>query len=266
MSTSSADPNQQATTCPNCSLCLHLPADADSHIIPAALHRDLKSDPEETLYRIPADPAEREKRNRTGAKQTGILCGPCEKRFQVYDTWMIEALRTEPVRMAGAANQHLRHLAGADAGRLKLGVMHMLWRAHASSFPEFQSARLLNTQAARLRALLLADEPGNEIDFGVILNLYAEDHDGLHKTIGPSTPFRWKTNRARGVEFHLARWRVTVTCSQSGIPNPWRGISLLPGRPVAVLYSADYRKSPNFRNSIESGRARGWGTDSAEQA
>lgn len=243
---------------PPCSLCRGEPAAADSHIVPAALYHDIKTDKQETLLSIPTDPLAHEKRCRTGPKQTGILCRPCEAKYHVYDTWLVEALRGEPVRLPDPAARGLLYLAGADAGRLKLGFMHVLWRAHASNVREFAPVKLTPPQAVRLRELLLAEDPGTEHDFGVLVSKYAPDVDGMHGVMGMPTTFRWKENRARGFEFHLARWRITITCSASGMPMKFRRVALTPGRAVAVLFANDFRKSLLFQKVVGSVTER-WG-------
>lgn len=240
-----------------CSLCRAQPAAADAHIYPRALCEDVLDGQDDVLRSIPSDTSEFVKRCRTGPKSKGILCHGCEARFHVYDTWLVEALRAVPRSDPHAVDSDIQYLPGAEAGKLKLGFMHVLWRAHvASQLGVFGNVSLLDTQVNRLRSLLLENNPGWKIDFPVILTRYDEDPDRMHGVLGAPIPFSWKGSCSDGVQLPLSLWRVVVTCTASGIPPPFDDLALIPGRAVQVLRGGDFRTGLLFQSVIDVSRRR----------
>ncbi len=227
---------------------------ADAHIFPKALVRDLVEDPgAETIYSVPLSPAVREKRARVGAKDDTILCRGCEDRFQIYDQVGVETLRKTPPDVPGDPIPMI--IRDVDAARLKLFFLHVLWRSHASRLPFLSAARLGDEVAERLRMMLLADDPGKDLDFAVMLLAVCPDPDGMDAF---STSFR----RARwngGVSFYFMqhmRWLVHITTSQEGPPRFLHPFLMGCGGKAHVICGGGFRDTAGFQGMIQSFRSR----------
>jgi hypothetical protein len=71
-----------------------------------------------------------------------------------------------------------------DYHRLKLYLLSLLWRMGVSSLPEFQLIRL-GPHEARIRDMLLGDDPGKSNDYGCILQVVTDGGTRIPVTRAP---------------------------------------------------------------------------------
>lgn len=236
---------------PPCSLCLARRSGAKSHIYPAAHIRDLDDGDPRGMVLVPADPEEHEKRCRTGVYDDSILCHECEARYQVHDTRLMNALRSEPVAPRFWINQLCTELPHVDGGALKLSILHVLWRAHASRIEPLDQVQLQPVEAGQLRSLLIAEDSGSPDRFAT-LAFRCEADPRFGEGMG-AYPLRlsW-SDSGYGFAMHLGLWLFYVLCT----PPP-RGVSnLMPfalqrGQPVHVFGAGRYSDLPLFKMALD---------------
>ena len=127
----------------SCRLCGSTAPLVNSHTVPKALHLDAQQQ-EKTgeVMRVYTDLLNYGRKSRTGDYDR-IVCDECEKRFQPWDDYGINFVRTyksgivgrpivssDPARASDPAGLIIDDI---DYTKLKLFVLSMLWRADASS-------------------------------------------------------------------------------------------------------------------------------------
>ena len=248
---------------PICTLCRVEPARGRSHILPQALHKDLMEDGNDVMHVITGDPQERISRSRTGPWDDSILCAGCEAKSGKYDQSVVEALRTQPVTPSLWIDANTVEIPGAHADRMKLGLMHIVWRTHATSRMDFHLEAL---DAERLRTFLQDDDPGGPEDFGVILAVHDPDPEFEGIWAAP-VPREWAPGW-HGVHICYSRWEIMMTCSRGGIPANVKQALLTTGQPVlATATHIKLRDTVMFKEALEVARRRiaagTWGDDSS---
>lgn len=160
----------------NCSLTGANGKFVDSHLIPRAL----------TKHHTPGRPfvqtrgAQRPIRRRTSWYDPLLVTQSGEDILSGYDNWAIGQLRHNRLvwsswglrrRLAAADHAQvdgtpygIRHLTGIDKAKLRLFFLSLLWRAAASSLPEFEEVSLHGDELEQLRTLVLEGDPG-PLDF-----------------------------------------------------------------------------------------------------
>lgn len=189
-----------------CKLCGNTGPLMESHIIPRAFFRDVAAGgetPAEYSF-VPGVPL---KRSPTGPYDADMLCEACERMFGKWDDYGVKFLRRplgefklvqgrtrEGVEQDGTG---ILRTADVDYRRLKLFLLSVLWRAHSSGNKMFERVRL-GPFEARLRAMLLARDPGEKTDFPVWLMRF-------HSERAPTViqPFRGEMQGVMGYTFHF---------------------------------------------------------------
>jgi hypothetical protein len=151
--------------------------------LPKALHLDAQQ-LEQTgeVMRVYTDQYNYGRRSPTG-EYDQMVCNECEQRFQPWDEYGINFVRThksgtvgQPI---GSPNPVGLIINDIDYARLKLFVLSMLWRADASSRPIFKRIDLGNGHRGQLRQAILNGDPGSSQFFAVAASLFKSD---IHKT------------------------------------------------------------------------------------
>jgi hypothetical protein len=190
---------------------------------------------------------------RTGAWDRTILCLDCEKRYQRYDDHAVKVLSAPPIE-TDRWGRGIRELHGADAAKLKLFFMHVLWRANESHLPDYASVNI-GPRAAALRELLLRDDPGTRKDFPVVLWWHPPDPEGLHLVVSSFFNGKWP-NGARFFQLQVHQWLVVITTSSIGMPTDYHRLALTPAQPVPVCAGRTFREGWIVRRAFETFRAR----------
>lgn len=148
-----------------CALCLETVELRNSHIIPEFLYGALYDD-KHRFHEISVKPDKRNALLQKGIREK-LLCNGCEQRLSVYERYASQVLNGGigiGIRQEGG-RLYLSHL---DYGKLKLFQMSILWRAGVSASPAFSQVSL-GPHAERIRAMLLAGNPGRSGDYGCIM-------------------------------------------------------------------------------------------------
>lgn len=226
-----------------CQLCRIEPVGAGSHILPRALFMDVADG--DRLFAYPMSAGGHERDARMGPKDHTLMCAKCEQRFQRYDKHAVDVFRTT----MKSGGKSLFELPLADAGKLKLFFMHVLWRAANSWLPEFGGVRPEGIlRAKRLRECLLRDDPGSPSDFATILVAYDPHH--LDKVVAPPRGIVWRPNRARAWQFRFRRWAAVITVSSGGVPLQFSQALLRPGKPALAVAGGSFERSDTFRDAL----------------
>jgi hypothetical protein len=103
-----------------------------------------------------------------------IVCPPCEVKFGTWDTYAIELYRSIPNITAvlsnvktpeGKIRKNYSNPQLFDYHKLKLFVLSLLWRSHASTNRAFSAVRLGLAFEKQIREMINNDDPGSVEDF-----------------------------------------------------------------------------------------------------
>lgn len=143
---------------PVCQLCRNeVQSFVESHIVPASFYRTLGRPGDAGVI---LGNAERDTRSRTGIYRR-FLCSECEKKFEACDNYACTLLRdAQPDEEHRHGNGALHYFVyhNVDYRLLKLFIISVLWRAHASPkrTPIFGGVQLPHEVAEQFRDILLA--------------------------------------------------------------------------------------------------------------
>ena len=136
----------------------------DSHIIPEFLYEPLY-DESHTLMTVATDEPERAQKRHKGIYQRQFLCAGCETQTAKHEDYVAKRFRSG---VTVEPDPDAIRLKDFDYRHLKLFQMGLLWKASASSRPEFRGIRL-GPREEVLRAMVAADDPGAWFDFPCVL-------------------------------------------------------------------------------------------------
>ena len=180
---------QQASEQRNhCALCLKPAQLRRSHIIPEFFYSSLY---EVTQGRTLTTRSAIHRR-RNEVRQKGyyerLLCGPCESKISQWERYMSHLWYGKTPAKTRIENM-LAHVEGIDYHKLKLFQLSVLWRAGVSTLPIFEKVNLGHHEK-RLRAMLLAADPGDWNNYPCVLTWLNLDGRPLNDLIVEPTPCR----------------------------------------------------------------------------
>lgn len=152
-----------------------------AHILPQALTRpDVRGQP----Y-IQAGEASFPVRRWTSWYDPSLVTNEGEEILRQYDDWGVSELRKKSLVWSawGANATHLltsdhtfiddrmglRKISEIDGRKLRLFFLSLLWRAAATSLPEFSYVKLSRKQLGQLRRMLVDEDPGDSGLFSIVL-------------------------------------------------------------------------------------------------
>ena len=141
----------------NCRLCLEPHKLRKSHIIPEFLFRDLYDDKGRFLV-LPASADGRPHFRQKGFYER-LLCGECEQRINVYETYVKRVLYDDLPTFTSGEDHRKNRLAGLDYTKFKLFQLSVLWRASISSDPFFSGVQL-GAHEESIRSMVWEQNPG----------------------------------------------------------------------------------------------------------
>ena len=203
-----------------CRLCRAVGKLVKSHVIPMALHLNVK--PKDDNLRIYSDSARRGQRSHTGVYGS-FLCESCENAFAPYDKYGVEFVK--------------RHKDGlgdspicVDYAKLKLWVMSMLWRADACDRMLYEKVDLGQKWHKALADSIRSKTPGDANHFSVVATIFDDSRLGA---IFP--PFPGKLSGVNFYKFYLP-WGFTffVKVDQRRPPQMLEPVTLKKGQPFIV--------------------------------
>lgn len=148
-----------------CALCLRRVELCNSHIIPEFLYRALYDD-KHRFHEISVKPDKRNALQQKGIREK-LLCDACEQRLSGHERYASQFLNGG-VGIGIRRDGNRLYLSNLDYTHLKLFQMSILWRAGVSALPAFSQVDL-GPHSERMRAMLLAGDPGRSDDYGCIM-------------------------------------------------------------------------------------------------
>jgi hypothetical protein len=156
-----------------CALCGQVSILCDSHILPEFLYRRTYLDGGKGVeLRL----GNRGVRTRQKGYTEPLLCVSCEGVIGKYDTYFANVWLNGKVRPNAVALEAPMLVAGLDVRRFRLFHHSILWRMGVSKRQEFGEVRL-GPHAERLRRMILAEDPGEAREYGVLGAAIFDPHD-----------------------------------------------------------------------------------------
>ena len=188
------------------------------------------------------------KRSPVGPYDGGILCASCDGRIGVWDEVGVRLLHRELHSFElhasdGAALALTKE--SYDYSKLKLFFLSVLWRSGVSSLPMFGRVSL-GPHQARLRSMLLRNEPGRSSDYSVALGVYTERGQLAALGIGMMDPFRERFDGILTYRYYLGRVTALIKVDARPFLAPLSEVCMDPSRPL-VLVARDLQSSPELK-------------------
>ena len=157
-----------------CKLCRQAAVLVDSHVVPKALHDDIRI-PEDEL-KLYATDQPHSKRSRTGVYGQ-FLCMGCEDSFAAYDQYGVEFVRNHKNGKNGQplwGSFSSGFVASVDYAKFKLWVLSILWRAAACNHQYYRAITLNKQRDQRLAGSIRRRTPGASNHFALVVMLLDE--------------------------------------------------------------------------------------------
>jgi len=143
-----------------------------------------------------------------------------------------------PIREAELFPNSMRPRAAiwrdVHASRLKLFVLSLLWRAHASSLRAFLDVDL-GPFEKQLRSFLQRDDPGSPDEFAVFLTRTVNRPSGQVGIPPVKCRLQGRPNNINVYRMHLHEHELVVKMDSRKYSESLRSVQLSPGQPVVVL-------------------------------
>jgi hypothetical protein len=147
-----------------CRLCLREGNLSNSHVIPEFLYLPMY-DEKHRLLQIPADSSRSLVWQQKGLREH-MLCALCENQLSRYEDYANHLLNGGPLPVTTTENTEFHAVCeNVDYRMFKLFQMSILWRAGVAASDFFRQV-VLDSHGERLRAMLLADDPGQDQEYG----------------------------------------------------------------------------------------------------
>jgi hypothetical protein len=226
------DPDATKSYCKMCGAQAPL---VKSHIIPESLHPHKTTSLSQVTKLYFRSPDLFPKKSPIGIWDKTILCDQCEKLFSACDDYAQNVLRNRPVAHASG------HLGlEFNYPLLKRFFLGLLWRATVSTHVMYSLVNVGAKHEARLRELILSNEPGDEEEYAVWLSTF-DDDDTKGIILQPS---RYKFFGVNVYRFFVAGFVIFIKVDQRLMPRSWKQIILKPNQPAKVAVR-------NWKTSME---------------
>jgi len=136
-----------------------------SHILPEFLYESLY-DEKHRYVGIRPDPDSKNPFEQLGLREY-LLCGGCEGRLSVWETYAANVLRNLP-DTAQARPGEVVEVRDVDYTRFKLFQLSLVWRAGVATHASFAEAAL-GPHLGNIRDLLNNEDPGHRARYGCVL-------------------------------------------------------------------------------------------------
>jgi hypothetical protein len=162
-----------------CALCLSQKPLRDSHIVPEFMYREFiygkhaGSNPK--FWGISRDAFDSVRTYGKGIREK-LLCGDCESKFSVFETYAADFFKGE---IQPAINDGiLLQFENLEYKKLKLFFMSLLWRFAVTSLKEFEGAKIIDKHKEKLRKMLYDKNPGKSEEYPCHITIVT--HGGKH--------------------------------------------------------------------------------------
>lgn len=149
-----------------CKLCQKSGELRKSHIIPEFLFKNVY-DGIHRATTVTSDISEPIKYTQQGLREF-LLCQECEVKLSQYEGYGKRVLEKIPSARS-TSNGFYYIIPDVDYREFKLFMISILWRAGVSSDKFFSQVSLTEKHEARMRHMLLNNDPGETYDYGCIL-------------------------------------------------------------------------------------------------
>jgi hypothetical protein len=218
----------------------------DSHIYPLSFYREFKMEPsQQKSYSV--ESGSYPKRSPNG-RYDQIVCHDCEEIFGPWDTYAIELYRFIPPVTAvidslktpqGKKRVDYAEVEIIDYPKLKLFVLSMLWRSHASKLKDFGTVKLGHYEK-EIREMILKNEPGTAEDFPFYIDKYKMPPSLRGITSPNKLKFSGVTTFYR---FNLLDLEIYIKVSNQPFPEQLFSRIVRPGNPLRMKL-VDFHGSP----------------------
>lgn len=199
-----------------CSLCGEIRPLCNSHIIPEFVYKPAY-DVQHKLHVLNLSSKIKKYRIQKGIKQK-MLCSECEsflnKTYEkpFYDYWFTNRVLPDPFPPG------IYWLKGIDYAAFKLFHLSVLYRAHFATQEMFEDIALAESHVARLRELLLNQNPGDPHEFS-IMGTVAIDDDRIprYDLIMKAENLRQDTHKFCCFVFGACSWMYKISQHQDPI-------------------------------------------------
>ncbi len=209
-----------------CKLCLKETVLIEAHVIPKSLYGPMREG-SRTPRLYSTEDGSFPKKVPAGIYERGILCADCDRRIGDWDNYAQQILLAP---LEGYGNPAVLRaseafvIPGVDYSLLKLFFVSLLWRAHHTTHQFFQDIDL-GSWATKARAMILAGDPGESDEFGVILVRY--EHPLAAGTF--YNPERIRSEDLDYYRFSLGSCVAMIKVDDRPIEGPKRAFLLRPG-------------------------------------
>jgi hypothetical protein len=165
-----------------CQLCRQEAELRDSHVIPEFLYAALYD--EKHRYHIVSNIHGKFPRPEQKGLRERLLCTACEAKFSRWETYAANVLYGKNKTRSQKVGDTII-IESLDYPKFKLFLLSLIWRAGISSLLVFRETTL-GPHEEKLRAMLLAGDPGPEDKYGCLVFAITLDGQPLDGTIyGP---------------------------------------------------------------------------------
>ena len=220
-------------------------APADAHIIPRSFYR-IDSEQQKPWMIIQSEVQQYPKRSPIGIYDNSILTVEGERLFSQYDDHACEVLINHIATRKptdNAESPHGFYIDGVDYRKLKLFFISLLWRASVTKHSFFKRVGLGPKFEEKARNHILADDPGDRDNFGVVVATF---HDKIDEGFGILDPVRLRFDHTNYVLFYLNHIIAYIKVDSRPIESPFDDIALAPDKPLLIINRGEFRKSNEF--------------------
>ena len=152
-----------------CKLCRSNEAIEGSHVLPELLYKHMYNTQQHRFFSLDERSDGRPTFFHKGLREP-LLCKACEQKFSRYENYAALVLhggrgsRKPPSLRCSRAGKFLRW-QGIEYAPTKLFLMSLLWRLGVTTLESLKGVSLGDRHEAKLRAMLLADNPGGIDDY-----------------------------------------------------------------------------------------------------
>jgi hypothetical protein len=170
-----------------------------------------------------------------------LLCEHCERKLSTYEAYVAPLLKRPEGLAISSHNTEIVNCV--DYVKFKCFQLSILWRAHVSTHPLFGKINVGMKHAERLRAMLLAGEPGEPHEYGCVMVAVNIGDSPMTDFIGPSIHLRKDGHNNYTLIFAGFAWCFTVSShSQTHAASKY----WLQRDGCLSVFPFDVTKSPGF--------------------
>lgn len=240
---------------PTCHLCGLEKILIDAHIIPKQLYKSIRQassdapsgDQVPRIYVVGTE--QKPKQSQNGIYDPAILCGECDNGvLGSWDRYGQKLLLSSP-DPTGYLSDHngkpaVYKIDTFDYKQLKLFFMSILWRAAITSDQFFTQVKL-GSWEEKLKKMILAQNPGSENDFSVVLFKYEGDLSEIMQN-----PTKHKEDRVNYYRFRFPNYGFLIKVDQRKFSSELDPFILSPNKPL-LIRAMEYMGSQEYERILE---------------